>query len=119
MAQRINIPDSAYSEQRVSLSNNLVILVLKFNIRNQAWYLDIKNSDGSENILTGLKLMPNQNLTGRYILPELGNGNLWCLRVKNDFSRIDRDNLVSGSYSLTWLSNTEEQELNLDGVIQL
>lgn len=120
MASEIKIPNSAWHEQSISVSGDLIQIVFKFNTRDDSWYIDLLEDTG-EGILYGIKVMPNQSLTGRYsYLDSLPSGNLWCLRVKNDFSPINRNNLGIGeAYSLFWLSEEEEKEWGLDGKVQL
>ena len=120
MAIKIRIPDSAYSEQQVNLADTVLTFTLKFNSRNSAWYLDIKDAANTSDVKTGIKVMPNQNLTGRYLIDELQNGNIWCLRQQSTFDDIDRENLgINEAYGLWYLTSSEEEELQIDGVIQL
>lgn len=116
----IRNPNSPNSRQTVTLGDNLVNLYFKFNIRNQSWYITIKDSSNENTILSGVKVMPNQNLTGRYILEELSGGNLWCIRNSNNFSDVGRSNLGEDkTYSVYWISSDEEIEVNIDDLIQL
>lgn len=116
----INTPDEPYSSQRVTISGTTLTLTLKYNSRNTSWYLDIKTGSNSKEILTGIKIMPNQNLTGRYVLPLLPEGNFYCLRTQNRFDDIDRDNFGNDKvYQLFWASTEDEEELGIDGSIQL
>ncbi len=120
MALLINTLGSPYSQQRVSVSGLALTTVLKYNSRNSSWYLDILDSAGEDIILAGIKIMPNQNLTGRYILDSLPNGNFWCFRQKADYSDVSRDNFGADEvYGLYWVPATEEEELGINGVIQL
>lgn len=103
----INNSNAPYSEQRVSLGGVLYTFSLKFNVRNKAWYLSIFDSSGNNPLIKGIKIMPNQNLTGRYINSGIV-GNVWCVRVKSDDSPINVNNLGSdGVYRLVWLSDRE------------
>lgn len=82
--------------------------------------MSVKDSSNNNTIISGLKVMPNQNLTGRYDIEELLSGNLWCIRNSNDFSAIDRYNLGEDkSYSIYWIPSEEEVEVNIDDTIQL
>lgn len=112
----INNADSPYSEQRVNLGGELYTLTFKFNSRNRAWYLSIYDSSNTVPLLEGLQLKPNASLTSRYNNDNIV-GNFWCLRVKNDFSVLDRGNLGSeGVYRLVWLS--DEEDASLEGFIR-
>ena len=116
----INIPDEPYYTQRVTLESTAIRLITKFNSRNNSWYLDIKTGGGSSDILSGIKIMPNQNLTGRYDLPLLPDGNFFCLRTQNRFDDIGRDNFGNDKvYQLYWVPTDEELEAGLDGITQL
>ena len=120
MALNIRIPDSAWSEQQVTISNNVLTLAFKFNSRNDSWYVDISNSDNTENIISGLNVMPNQNLTGRYFLSDISEGNIWCVRKSTTSEPIGRDNFGIGKdFELWYIPDSEEQELGINGTIQL
>lgn len=120
MANNIKVPNSAWHEQAIIVSGTVIRLIFKFNTADQSWYIDILDNSGN-GILYGLKVMPNQNLTGRYnTLQNLPDGNLWCIRDKNDTSPVGRDNLGIGkAYNLVWYSSAEEEELGINGRVQL
>jgi hypothetical protein len=116
----INIPDSPYSEQNITLDGLLIKLILKYNVISSSWYLDIKSGSGVTNLLSGIKITPNRNLTGRHLIDELSGGSLWCLRTKSDLSPISRGNFGEGkTYGLFWISDYEIEEVGLNGVLQL
>lgn len=119
MALNINIPNFPYSRQSISIKNVGITLVCKFNTINSSWYLDLYNASGTELVVAGIKVMPNQNLTGRYlldILPE--NGNLWCLRKRSTKESVGRSNFgINKDYSLYWLTSEEEVNLGLSDEI--
>lgn len=116
----INTSDNPYSEQQIVVSGLVLTLVMRFNIIDSSWYLDIKNSSSTVDIKVGIKVMPNQNLTGRYILPSLEGGNIWCFRKVDTDSEIGRDNLgIDKEYCLYWITDEETEEAGLDGVLQL
>lgn len=120
MPVKVLTNENTYSLQRVTILDYPVSLQMRFSERSKSWYLDILKSDGVSPILVGLKVMPNQNLTGRYRSPQLLNGNFWCLRIANDGSPIGKFNLgVGGSYAIYWLTTEEEEELDLDGQITI
>lgn len=120
MALIIKVPESAWHTQDIVLNGVTFNMVLKFNTRDASWYVDLLDAN-QQVILYGLKVMPNQSLTGRFsYLTTIPDGNLWCLRRKRDFSPIGRDNLgVDNTYELIWLSSEEERELGYNGRIQL
>lgn len=120
MAQIIRTLDSPYYDQTVTLSNNTYNLLFKFNTSDLAWYLTIRDEQLNI-IVSGIKIMPNQNLTKRFdYLQKIVGGNIWCFRRKKDFTPIGRDNLgYQNTYELWWLTSQEEEDFNYDGVIQL
>jgi hypothetical protein len=120
MAVLIKVPDSPWSSQRIPLKGETFLFVFKFNTRDESWNLDIQTT--LENpIISGIKIMPNQNLTFRQkYKTQLPSGNLWCIRSKNNFSPIGRENLgIDKTYELMWLTPEEEEEFGINGRIQL
>lgn len=120
MATNIKVPNSAWHTQEISVEGSLLNITFKYNTADAGWYISL--STINDNLILGdTKVMPNQSLTGRYkYLEGLPSGNLWCVRRKNDFSPISRDNLGIGkTYELWWLSAAEEEEVGVDGTIQL
>lgn len=104
----IDIPDQASSSQRVNLSNNLVTLVFNFNVRDESWYVDVYDDTRTNAIVLGIKVVPNQTLTGNYLLSELSGGELWCIRFRNTSEPIDRNNFGSDrDYRLVWMTDQE------------
>ena len=117
---RINFPDSPYSSQNITVNRTTINLTLKFNVIDESWYLDVKSGSGAVDILSGAKLTPNRNLTGRHLLPSISGGDIWCLRNKNTSERIGRDNVGKGkSYNLFWIPDAEITEAGFDGILQL
>ena len=120
MANKINVLDNPYAEQTVNLSGRDYKLLLVFNTSNNSWYLTIK--DTSDNILqSGIKILPNQNLTQLYQYKEImTGGNLWCFRMKRSSNPIGRDNLgIDKVYELWWITTSEEEAQEYNGIIQL
>lgn len=115
----INNSNTPYSEQRVILGNSIHTFIFKYNSRNESWYLTLLDSSGQNEILSGIKLEPNQALTNRYILEDF-SGILVCLRVNNDYSPLSLDNLGRGkAYRLAWLSEEEALQFGIDNAVQL
>ena len=120
MALEIFVPSTPYSEQQVSLGESVLTFEFKFNSRNSSWYLNLYDSQKETEILTGIKIQPNQNLTGRYKLEGFPLGALWCLRVQSSEEVLGRYNLgVGKNYSMFYLSDDEELERVANGFIQL
>ena len=113
MAKEIIVPDSAYTEQRISLLNQTFSIQFRFNDRDEAWHIDI--FDINENpIISGNKLLPFVNVTGQYCFDEFAGGNLWCFSKTTSGTPMGRDNFgVGKEYGLFFLSNEEEINLGL------
>lgn len=120
MPTSIKIPDSAWHIQDVTVSGTLLRFTFKYNTADESWYIDLKTASDRD-ILSGVKVMPNQSLTERYsYTQDLPDGNLWCVRRKNDFSPVSRDNFGIGkAYELWWITGEEEEGANINGIIQL
>lgn len=115
----INNADSPYSEQRVTLGTSNYIIELKFNSRNEGWYLNLLSSDGQTSLVTGLRLKPNQIITNRYLVEDF-EGALACLRTKNDYSELSKDNLGRDKvYRIVWFNESELENLGAEDVVQL
>jgi hypothetical protein len=80
--------------------------------------MDIYESDYKTVIISGLMIKPNQNLTGRYVLPGLPGGNIWCVRMKASSGEIGRNDLKE-NYGILWMTTEEELEVGLDGRISI
>lgn len=120
MAQKIKILDTPYFDQEVTLSSQPYNLLMKYNQSDDSWYLTVRTKT-KEVITSGLKLLPDQNITySRQYLDIMPNGNLYCLRVKANDESLGRDTLGIGkTYELWWIPTSEEEELGIDGRIQL
>lgn len=120
MSLLIRVPTSAYHTQRVTLNEISYEVTFKYNTSDKYWYIDISLT-GGEILILGRKVMPNQNLTGRYPYEKpLEGGDLWCLRRIVDFSDVGRNNFGIGkTYQLVWLSDEEMIEASVNDTIQL
>lgn len=120
MTRRIKIADSPFFNQDVLLAGTTYNLLFKFNDSDKSWYMTIRDSQ-KNSLVSGIKIMPNQNLTLPYsYLNIFPDGDIWCLRLKNDFKPIGRDNLgINKTYELVWVSSEDTIEGGYEGVIQL
>lgn len=111
----IKIPDAPESTQILSLGGQEYIIKLTFNTADKHWRVSLLTLDNEE-IISGLKIMPNQNLTWRYkYIGGMPTGNLYCMRYKNDFSDVGRDNLGLGkTYQLIYLTEQEDQQIGFN-----
>lgn len=62
---------------RVALSGSLFTLRLRYNTRMARWILDVADSQNND-ILVGVPLLINYNLTGRFVIPGLPQGFVFC-----------------------------------------
>lgn len=117
----IIVPDSAWSEQQITLGGETYNIVFKFNNRDKAWRFDLYDLDQNE-IMSGIKIMANQSLYERYknTYPDLPSGAIVCFKGRiSDINPLGRDNLgVGKTYNLLWLTDEEVSELGINGIIQ-
>lgn len=120
MARRISVLDSAFFNIDIVLASQSYNLLFKFNTSDKSWYITIRNPN-LEVLVSGIKVMPNQNLTGAFkYLDILPDGDLWCVRRTSSKEPVGRDNFgVDKTYELLWISSQEATEGLLDGIIQL
>ena len=120
MAKKIKILDSSNFNTDIVLSGTTYNILVKYNPSDKSWYLSIRDSANTA-IVTGIKIMPNQNLT--YQLKYLNiftDGDLWCLRLKAVKDPLGRDNFGIGkAYELVWISSEDAIQEEIEGVIQL
>ena len=105
----INVPNFPESYQNISLEGVEYRLRLTYNTRDKHWRMSLLNLDNEE-IISGIKIMPNQNLTWRYsYIDGMPPGNFYCLRLKNDYSDVGRDNLgYDKTYQLFYMTQQED-----------
>lgn len=118
--QLIRVPDTAYESQEVVLGSKTYTLLFKYNSQDKAWYISILDTSRNP-LISGIKVMPNQNLTKPYeYLNVLKGGHIWCRRSKLTGEPLGRDNFGVGlSYELLWISSEEAIQRGLEDVIQL
>lgn len=127
MATQLVIPADTYSfDTNYTFEGNEFNFKIYINKATQRWYLDIRepttiNNTIQENneILSGLKIMPFQNLTGRYksVNRKLFSGDIWGMPVDPDFTSLEVvDNTNFGGdlkYGLFYLTASESAEMDL------
>lgn len=120
MAKRIKVLDRPFFNQDVILGGRTYNLLFKFNGSDKSWYLSLRDSFNTE-LLTGIKVLPNQNLTEVFAYQnKLIGGNIWCFKSKDTKDPIGQDNLgIDEAYELIWLTTEDEQALEINGTIQL
>lgn len=106
MPLKINVPDSGWSEQNISLNGVTYRFEFHFNGRDERWRMDIYLEDTP--VIKGIKIMENQSLLGRYNLEDFDHGDIFCFRMEEDGNPVGRDNLgISKPYQLVYYSNDE------------
>lgn len=106
MPLSIPVPDSASSEQDISLGGSTYTFTYSFNSRDARWRFDLALLDVV--IISGVKVVENQSLLARYRLDNFDHGDIFCIRVKDDNQDVGRSNLGVGlSYQLVYYTNAE------------
>ncbi|EKF2848411.1 hypothetical protein OYT40_002162 [Escherichia coli] len=106
MAYIINIPDSEWSSQAVTLGNKIYKIELKYKSRTQRWYLSLSDNNKTT-LLTEKKLVSNMFLTEPYALDSF-TGGLIVERIFGDADYPSRNNLGLGKeFELKYLSADE------------
>jgi len=105
----INIPNFPESYQNISLDGIEYRLRLTYNTRDKHWRMSLLDLDNNY-IIAGIKIMPNQNLTWKYnYIAGMPSGSFYCLRLKNDYSDVGRDNFGYGkTYQLFYMPLVED-----------
>lgn len=106
MAVEIPVPDSSYSEVNISLSGSTYNIIYKLNSRDNRLYFDIYLEDSL--IKSGIKVMEDQSLLGRYLLDDFLHGDIFCLSKENTNDDVSLDNIgFNKPYGLFYLTNSE------------
>ena len=108
-------PERAYQEKLVTLNGKSLYFTIAYNTSDDllnngdgAWYLDIADRNKVE-IISGIKVLPIQNLTSRYLqVHKLLGGDLWCMNVKDSSAEITRTNFGTDSQFQLWYLSNEE-----------
>lgn len=123
MATNINVDDAPYQEKLITINGESLYLTVMYNTSDDfnntdegSWYFDLADRN-KESVISSVKVIPFQNLTGRYLhLNTLLGGALWCVNVKDEFSDITRSNFgTSKKFQLWYISDDETLELGLEG----
>lgn len=121
MATNIKVEDNPYQETLITLNGESLYITIMYNTSDDtantgkgSWYFDIANRN-KEAVLSGVKIIPFQNLTGKYLhVNRLLDGALWCVNTKDGTSDIGRDNFgTDKDFRLWFISNTEAENLGL------
>ena len=106
MPTNLPVPDSAWSEQEITLGGNNYTFIYSYNSRDLRWRFDILLNGVM--VISGVKVMENQLLLNRYILPSFSHGDIACIRYEDDGKPVGRDNLgLDMPYQLVYFTNEE------------
>lgn len=118
MATQFVIPSDSYNfDINYPIDGNIFNFKIYISKSSGRWYLDIRDEDLNE-ILSGLKLMPFQNLTKRYksVNRPLFDGDIWSMPVDPDFTSLEEvtiDNFGPDlKYGIFYLTETESTEMD-------
>lgn len=106
----ISVPDSADADQNVTLGGLEYKFTTRYNTRDQRWRLSISLQGAP--IISGLKVMENQDLLNGYLLANFSHGSLYCARIRQDDQQVGRNNFGIGkAYELIYLTTKERESL--------
>lgn len=109
MPLQIKVEDTPYQEKLITLNSNSLFLTLSYNTRDARWYFDIVDRN-SLDVITGVKVLPTQNLTGKYInVNTLIAGNIYCVDTKVSGQDVTRDNFGTDKQFQLWYYTSEEE----------
>ena len=118
MATRIKVSETSYQEELVTLNGKSLYLTFAYNTSDDVsntgiggdWYMDIADRNKVD-IISGVKILPIQNLTKRYLqVHKLLGGDLWCMNVKDTSTDINKDNFGTDRKFQLWYLSDEEME---------
>lgn len=110
-------PDQTYQEKLVTLNGKSLYLTIAYNTSDDlldnglgAWYIDIADRNKQE-VVSGIKILPIQNLTARYLqLHKMLGGDIWCVNIKDSSAEISRTNFGTDSQFQLWYMTEEEMQ---------
>lgn len=115
MTIQIKVDENAYQGKEIVINGTVLNFTIAYNTSDDvnndgygAWYFDIQDRQFND-IISGVKVIPIQNLTSRYLsLNTLLGGDIWCMNVKNSTAGINRDNFGTGKQFQLWYFSNEE-----------
>ena len=106
---QIGVPDTPHSQQDLSLSSQFTSIELTFNSLDKLWRVNLY-VDG-ELAFSGLTVVEPGFLLSNYSSAKF-QGELVCLRLKNDAQPVGRHNFgVGKAYGLFYVSPSELLEI--------
>lgn len=112
MAIQIRVSDTTYQEKLITINREKLFITFSFNTRDNNWYFDLTDRDNND-LITGVKILPVQNLTSKYIdVSNLLQGDFFCVDLKDNKAVIGRDNFGTDKQFQFWyISDIEQEEL--------
>lgn len=117
MAIQLNIADGVNTTSSFNVAGRKYRVNFRLNSSDDSWRMSLYDTNGSS-ILTGMKCIPSQSLTGRYSrdIYDLPDGNFWCFDTEpsgisgyvdsSDFGRDKR-------FQIWYLPSSEEEDNGL------
>lgn len=87
--QIIPFKEPSQWQEQIELSGTIFILSFAWNALNEFWMMDIYDQDSNPLIL-GIKIVPNYNLTARYAVQGMPEGDILCINFVNSNDEISR-----------------------------
>ena len=109
---KFKITDSPSQEKPVTLNKTTFYIRITFNTSDDYWYIDLSDKNDND-IVNGIKILPNQFLTRKYLDLEdvFGGGALMCYNNGSSDDGIGRDNFgTNKQYILLYLTAAEVAE---------
>ena len=114
MTIQLKVDNNSYQDKTITINGNSFFITYSFNTRDSRWYFDMVDRNGID-IISGIKILPQQNLTRKYIqVNEYLAGNIYCINTNFDGSDVTRDNFgTDRKFQLWYFTTGEEEELGI------
>ena len=109
MAIQINTPDTASSEQLVTLNRKSYRVKNNYNSRFDTWSITVLDTSGNI-VIAGEKILPFKDILTRYVKDNILGGILFV--SSTDETRVSRDNYgLDKTHTLTFATFEEVEAL--------
>jgi hypothetical protein len=106
----INVPESAWSRQRITLGGVVYDFVFQYNTRDERWRLSIYQENSV--VLEGVKIMSTEDLLSKYKLQNFKHGTLYCVKSKKVNGEATYNNFgIDKPFTLVYLTTAELEAL--------
>ena len=110
MPTNLPVSDLSYYTVLVDLEETTYAITYRWNVREEAWYIDIDEQDGTA-IVKGQKVMPYNSPTFRWADARMPSGEILVFSSTPN-ERPGRDSFSSGNVRLWYLTSAEVAELD-------